>query len=268
MEHDGYGVTGWDDCGEMAQRDGGGDIRRLEGDGDFATGVVLGQPYGRKLHWTGETFVTCEGDGCKYCADVLAISKKFWLNWFCIAVGNGDNTSERPNVLEVLEVSSKGLKSFLASKKKYGFEKNAFECKRDGVKLKTTYNVLPDVLVEDLDPDVKAKLDAASENLVDLPALAKRFAEGGGDDDDRGGSSKPAAGASRAKQSGGKIDSETAGDIAARLRVIDRGVARELLKQYGANSVGQLPADRVAGFLQDLAEAEGGEGGDVDPFAF
>lgn len=272
------GVYGWDECEELAEKDGGGDFRRLEDDEDFCIGVFLGAPYGRRLHWdqAAGQFHECEATkddpACVYCDDGLNLSKKFWINFVTLATGTGDSNEKRkdgPGVVEVLELSSRGIKQVLRAKAKYrGLDSWTFEVKRQGAKgdTETTYTVLPDTQISELDEATAALIEGAEP--VELKQLAARLNAGGDDDSD----DKPRRKAKPRRESKPKadaaIDAQTAGELSARLRALDKPDAIGLMKKFGIRKLAELKQSQFAKFVQELSELEGADDDDDDTFDF
>jgi len=273
------GVYGWDECEELAEKDGGGDFRRLEDDEDFCIGVFLGAPYGRRLHWdqAAGQFHECEATkddtACVYCDDGLNLSKKFWMNFLTLATGTGDSNQKRkdgPAVVEVLELSSRGIKQVLRAKAKYrGLDSWTFEVKRQGAKgdTETTYTVLPDTQITELDEATASLIENAEP--VDLKQLAARLNAGGDADDD----GKPRRKASKPRRdpkprADANIDQQTAGELSARLRALDKADAAALGKKFGIRKLGDLKQSQFAAFVQELSELEGADDDGDDTFDF
>lgn len=263
------GVYGWDECEEMAEKSGGGNFRRLEDDEDFVIGVFFGAPYGRALHWDQargkytECQATKDDPSCPDCDKGLNISKKFWINFLTLGTGTGDSNDRRkdgPNELEVLEISSRGLKQVLLAKAKYkGLSTWTFEVKRAGKAgdTETTYTVLPDTPIKELDESVQALIEGVEE--VDLKELAARLNAGGDNNDTR---PKRESGKRAAKDA--TIDQQTAGELSARLRALDKVDRAALGKKFAIKKLAELKQSQFAAFVQDLSALEGGDDDDDD----
>lgn len=265
---------GWDDNEELANRnEGGGDLRRLEDHEDFVTGVLLGEPFGRELHWLQNAgqWVECGGNDCQHCDEGVGRSLRFWVNIFTLAIGNGEKVSEKPHKIEVFETSKRGFKNIIAAKKKYGLSKAALEIKRSGGKgdTETTYNVMYDTAVSDLPEETQAAIKGAE--LVDLDDLAKRLNKKDGDDEfARGSSQKGAKGAKGNAGSGDKtIDDKATGEILALLKPLGKDGAIEILTRFGVKRASDLKMSQVEAVIEAArAAADSGDDEDEDdPFA-
>lgn len=260
---------GWDENEELANRnEGGGDLRRLEDHDDFATGVLLGEPFGRELHWlqAAGQWVECGGDGCQHCAEGISRSLKFWVNMFTLAIGNGEKVSEKPNKIEVFETSKRGFKNIVTAKKKYGLSKAALEIKRSGGKgdTETTYNVFYDTAVSELPEETQEAIKSAE--LVDLEDLAKRLGKKKDDDEfARGSSQKTASGNKSADK---PIDDKSTGDILGLLKPLGKEGASEILGKFNVKRVSDLKMSQVEAVIEAARAAAGSDDEDEDdPFA-
>jgi hypothetical protein len=64
--------NGWNHAEGLAEQHGGsgsGLFVRLTGNGDKIVGAFVDDPFAREVHWGGERYEACTGDGCVHCED-------------------------------------------------------------------------------------------------------------------------------------------------------------------------------------------------------
>jgi hypothetical protein len=230
---------GWGEVEEGAKGDGG-DFRRLGGHDDFVSGILVGEPYGRVIHYdqSTDTWSDCTGKGCAGCARGLAKNKRFWLNLFCLSEGTGQTAKDGTFKMEVLETSSRGIQNMIPALKKFAQDEWSFEIRRQGAKgdTKTTYNVLPDKKIEDLPADTLKAFRAAEE--IDLDALNERLKGGGG------GGSAPGEDLPPMGKDAPALDVKAKAEVANMLKPFGTQGAREALAKVGVKTVSELkPSD-------------------------
>jgi hypothetical protein len=89
---------------------------RLKADGDKVVGVFCGEPHAREVHWTGDKYVECTGNGCTLCADKEKKSLKVLINFF---VPDEDK-------MKIFEGSASWFRTLLEVREKYGLEDYLF----------------------------------------------------------------------------------------------------------------------------------------------
>lgn len=163
----------WDVAKDMADRHAGLFVK-LADDGASVTGAFVGEPHAREVHWTGQRFEECAGEGCADCARGVKKTFRVLFNFFVPGQG-----------MKIVEGSTAFFGSVLAAREKYGLDAWTFEVKRVGAAgdRRTKYTV---TAAEPVDVKLKASLAAAAKH--DLAALGKRSNESDAShaaDDDR-----------------------------------------------------------------------------------
>ena len=152
----------WDYARDMTERHAnhGGIFIRLADSGDNVVGAFCGDPFSKELHWTGDRYEECTGEGCKFCAAGKRPTLRVMLNFFVPAEG----------VMRVIEGGVSWFKDVLKVRDKYGLENWLFEIERHGEANdpKTTYSVLPE---EKIDAELRVRIDAAE--FHDLENIGK-----------------------------------------------------------------------------------------------
>ena len=239
-------TNAWDKASDLADRHAnqGGIFIRLASNGDKVVGAFCGEPHAREVHWTGEKYEECQGDGCPHCGGGKRPSLRVMLNFFVPAEGE----------MKIIEGGTNWFKDVLKVKKKYGLEKWQFEIERHGEAgdPKTTYSILPE---EKIDDELRARVAA-----VELHTLGDL---GGGEDGgSKGDVAKPAS-------SGGAISPRAAGELVALLKALPRSEVDAFLAEFKVQRVRDLRAadeDGARAFIERLTAAQQG-GGEIDPFA-
>ena len=238
----------WDHAKGIADRhtgSGGNLFVRLANSGDKIVGIFAGKPYPREVHWTGERYEECAGEGCAHCAEGKKPSLRVALNFYV--------TADRE--LKVMEGSAGWFRQVWAVRTKYGLETWSFEVERHGGAndTRTTYTIMPETRLTDEQRDEIAKLE-----LHDLP----RVVGGGGE----------SFGSYDRANDCAVIARDLADDLIARLRGLPRSAVDTFLEKLSIQKVRELKqADEKAAIeLISSLESEhappvGGE--DVDPFA-
>jgi len=228
----------------------GGVFVRLANNGDKVVGAFCGEPHAREVHWTGERYVECTGDGCAHCAGGKKPSLRVMLNFYVPAEG----------AMKIYETGTRVFRDLLKLRSKYGLSSWLFEIERHGEagSTKTRYSVLPEAQI---DAALRAQIDAAE--LNDLANLAS------GDDEDAGGPApSPGAGAGPAT-----IPTDRVAPLVARLKALPRSDVDAFLGRFGISRVRDLAtADEQAAYAL-LAELETrlapppAPAAEIDPFA-
>jgi hypothetical protein len=165
--------TAWDNAATLANKHEkfGGIFIRLTNNGDKIVGAFCGDPFSKELHWTGDRYEECTGEGCKFCAVGKRPTLWVMLNFFVPAEG----------VMRVIEGGVSWFKDVLKVRDKYGLENWIFEIERHGETgdPKTSYSILPETKIDD---EHRAKINAAElHDLGNRPAMdAKRRGEENG----------------------------------------------------------------------------------------
>jgi len=225
---------------------GSGLFVRLANHGDSVTGAFVGEPYAREVHWGGERYEECTGDGCSFCGEGKKPSLRVGMNFFV--------SSE--NDMKIIEFGVLMFKDLLKVRDKYGLHKWFFEIERHGQAgdSKTRYSILPD---KQIDKDGQAQIDGA--NLHDLPQVLSGGSNDRFDSYDKG--------------DGGVIDAKTASELMPRLKALPRTALDGWLSELGIEKVRDLKTSDVkkARALLDRLEADqrSGDAGseEIDPFA-
>ena len=164
-------MSGWHDAEELAQKvDSASDgmFVKLADDGDKVVGVFVGEPLGREVHWNGERYVSCIGEGCDFCAKGKKPSLRVAINFFQLPEKS----------LKVIEQGRNWFKDLLKVREKYGVEKWTFEIERHGASgdTKTTYTILPEEKISfELQTEI-AKLELHDlENVISGEEKKEKF---------------------------------------------------------------------------------------------
>lgn len=241
----------WEHAEGMADKhsgSGSGLFVRLANHGDSVVGCFVGEPLAREVHWSGERYEECTGDGCSFCGEGKKPSLRVAMNFFV----------PEENDMKIIEFGVLMFKDLLKVRDKYGLQKWCFEIERHGQAgdSKTRYSILPE---QQIDKEVQAKIDGA--NLHDLPQVLS----GGGKDSDNFDSYD--------KDDGGVIDAKTAGELMPRLKALPRAALDSWLSELGIGKVRDLKTSdlKKARALLDKLEADqqSGDAGseEIDPFA-
>lgn len=237
----------WDQAEDLTKKhaEQGGIFVRLANHGDKVVGAFCGEPYAREVHWTGERYEECTGEGCTHCGTGKKPSLRVMLNFFVPA----------ENAMKIYEGGTRWFKDLLKIRGKYGLDSWLFEVERHGEagSTKTTYSILPEIKV---DGELRAKIDAAE--LNDLAGLA------GGDE-----------GTTQGADPGGSanIASETVAPLVARLKALPRSDVDTFLSRFGISRVRDLAAGDEQAAYALLAQLEAkhapapAPAAEIDPFA-
>ena len=245
--------SAWDQAQGLADKHGsgsGGLFVRLANNGDKIVGSFVGEPFAREVHWTGERYEECGGEGCEYCAEGKRPSLRVSMNFYA--------TADR--ALKVIEGGVMWFKDLLKVRDKYGLDKWTFEVERhgDAGDPKTTYTILPD---EKLTKEQQKEIEDL--RLHDLAKVAS------------GDSSSSSSFDSYDKSGGGAlIDARLASELVSRLKALPRDAVDTFLEKFGVKRIRDLKAaDKAAAkeFVESL-ESKNGRGpaeasDEVDPFA-
>jgi hypothetical protein len=238
--------NGWNHAEGLAEQHGGsgtGLFVRLTGHGDKIVGAFVGDPFAREVHWGGERYEACTGDGCAHCEDGKKPSLRVALNFYV--------PKERD--MKIIEGGVIWLKTVLKCRDKYGLETNIFEIERHGEAgdSKTRYSILPDERISD---EMRREIDNARvHDLAQMISGGKdRF-----DSYDNGG--------------GSTVNGRLASELMPRLKALPRAVLNAFLDEFGIEKVRDLKASDQKAAYALLAELESSnqeqEDTSIDPFA-
>ena len=235
----------WDQAEDLTKKhaEQGGIFVRLANHGDKVVGAFCGEPYAREVHWTGERYEECTGEGCPHCGTGKKPSLRVMLNFYVPA----------ESAMKIYEGGTRWFKDLLKIRGKYGLDSWLFEIERHGEagSTKTTYSILPEVKV---DGELRAKIDAAE--LNDLAGLA------GGDEGTTQGAD-PGGGAS--------IAPESVAPLVGRLKALPRSDVDTFLGRFGISRVRDLAASDEQAAFALLAQLEAkhapAPAAEIDPFA-
>lgn len=239
-------ASAWDQAKGLADKhaSSGGLFIRLSNDGDKVVGAFCGEPFAREVVWTGEKYETYDPKNPEHQLEGRRPSLRVALNFFVPA----------ENAMKVIEVGTQTFKDVLRCRDKYTLTGWLFEIERHGEarSSRTTYSVLPD---RQIDAEFRAKLDRAE--LHDLESLVG--------DGPRSGAA-PSAGKAAAPATG-TIDAATAAGVIGRMKALPRDAVDQLLARFNVQRVREVRAVDVPALLAELERLEGGDVGEVDPFA-
>lgn len=235
--------SGWDFAATLAEKHGGsgnGLFVRLASHGDKIVGAFVGDPYARQVHWTGERYEECTGDGCSLCEQHGRPSLRVAVNLYVPAEDD----------MKVIEGGTMWFKDLIKVRDKYGLDRWFFEIERHGQSgdSKTRYSILPE---SKIDAEAQAKIDGASQHA--LESLLSPRSSDGFDSFDK--SRKP-------------ISDSEAKELTKGLKALPREALNAWLAEMGVERVrdltgAQLPEAKAA--LERLENAAD-ETTEVDPF--
>lgn len=157
----------WENAATLADKHekSGGIFIRLTNNGDKIVGAFCGEPHAREVHWTGEKYAECTGEGCSHCGGGKRPSLRVLLNFFVPEDGE----------MKVIEGGTTWFKDVLKVRDKYGLDKWLFEIEGHGETgdPKTSYSILPETKIDD---EHRAKINAAE--LHDLGNLGNGDSDG------------------------------------------------------------------------------------------
>ena len=121
---------------EKVEKESDGLFVKLTNHGDKVVGVFVGEPLAREVHWSGERYVSCLGEGCSFCGGGKKPSLRVSVNFFQLP--------ERS--LKIIEGGLGWFKDLIKVREKYGLDQWTFEIERRGEagNTKTTYSILPE----------------------------------------------------------------------------------------------------------------------------
>jgi len=203
-------------------------------------GVFCGDPHATEVHWPGEKYEECIGEGCPLCSGGKKPSLRVKLNFYVPTEGE----------LKIIEGGTTWFKDVIKVRDKYGLDKWMFEIERHGESgdPKTTYSILPEEKIND---ELRVKIAAVeSHDLANI---------GSGDSNDKQ--------ATSSKPKGGAIDPRVAGDLVAKLKSLPRSEVDTFLAAFKVQRVRDLRAEdeaKARAYIDKLAAPS--EAKEVDPF--
>jgi len=234
-------TNAWENAQTLADQHAnqGGIFIRLSNNGDKVVGAFCGEPHAREVHWTGEKYEECTGDGCPHCSGGKRPSLRVMLNFYVPA----------ENEMKVIEGGTNWFKDVIKVRDKYGLAKWLFEIERHGESgdPKTTYSILPE---EKIDDELRAKIAAAEAH--DLAGI------GSGETNEK----------ATTKAAGGSIDPRAAGELVAKLKTLQRSDVDAFLAEFKVQRVRDLRAEdeaKAKAYIEKLAAPE--QSAEIDPFA-
>jgi hypothetical protein len=110
--------------------------------GESVVGVLRGEPFEFRIHWTDSKSSVCPGDGCAICP-IKKSSFRFRVN-FITKESSKENPHEFAYVAKVLEMGWNFYDDLRALNEEYDpIENYAIKITRQGEKLSTKYSILP-----------------------------------------------------------------------------------------------------------------------------
>ena len=233
-------TNAWESAQSLAEQHAnqGGIFIRLANNGDKVVGAFCGEPHAREVHWTGEKYEECTGDGCQHCSGGKRPSLRVMLNFYVPVESE----------MKVIEGGTNWFKDVIKVRDKYGLEKWLFEIERHGESgdPKTTYSILPE---EKIDDELRAKIAATEAH--ELAGI------GNGE-----GSEKTTT-----KAAGKSIDPRAAGELVAQLKALQRSDVDAFLAEFKVQRVRDLRAEdeaRAQAYIAKLAAPQ--QSNEIDPF--
>jgi len=246
----------WEQAEELTKKhaEQGGIFVRLANNGDKVVGAFCGEPFAREVHWTGERYAECTGEGCPHCGAGKKPSLRVMLNFYVPA----------ENAMKIYEGGTRWFKDLLKVRGKYGLDTWLFEIERHGEagSTKTTYSILPEVKI---DAELRARLDAAEPH--DLASLT------GGDEGGAEGSGSTGSAGSAGSAGPATIAAETVAPLVARLKALPRSDVDTFLSRFGISRVRDLAGGDEQAAYALLAQLETkhapapAPAAEIDPFA-
>ena len=249
------GTYGWDDARKKADdAQVGGKFLKLEDDGDTAILVWLDKPYARDVVWNGETYLEADSDDGKAYLDNHPKKKPQFrasMNGLVLKRGNKNDKELKvvePPEVQIFENGVNWFNDLCKIKEKYGLGIWAFELQRNGKAgdPKTTYSMLPDTKVDDIN-GLAEKIKAAK-----LHDLANPMSDN--DDDSKSGSN-------------GVISDEQKAELVAKLKALGRETLSEFLKAFEVEQIKALPSSKFDAAMKFCSDKSGDSEPEVDPFA-
>ena len=253
-------MDGWNHAKELAEKvEKNSDSRfvKLAEDGDKAIGVFVGDPFAREVHWSGERYETCTGEGCKFCGSGKKSSLRVAINFFQLP----------DKEMRIMENGRRWFEDLLKVREKYGLENWSFEIERHGASgdTSTSYTILPE---EKLTDGLKAEITKADQHdLKDVLTNEKEK-----EDYNSYKSNKKTTKESAQEET--FISPHLASALIPRLKAMPRSAVDELCQKFDVTKVRDVKAadtEALLSFVDKLearyAEPQAQEAQEVDPFA-
>lgn len=252
-------MDGWNHAKELAEKvEKNSDSRfvKLAEDEDTAVGIFVGDPFAREVHWSGERYVTCIGNGCKFCGGGKKASLRVAINFFQLP----------EKEMKIIENGRRWFEDLLKVREKYGLENWAFEIQRHGASgdTSTSYTILPEEKISD---DQKAEIAKLELHNLEEVLTGEREKE-----DYNSYKSDKKAKDKKPKEEA-FINPHLASALIPRLKALPRSAVDELCQKFDVTKVRDVKAadtDALLSFVDSLEAKysqppEQSQG--VDPFA-
>lgn len=235
-------MDNWNHAKELAKKvEKNSDSRfvKLAEDEEKAVGIFLGGPFAREVHWSGERYVTCIGEGCKFCGSGKKPSLRVAINFFQLP----------EKELRIMENGRKWFEDLLKVREKYGLENWAFEVQRHGAsgETSTSYTILPE---EKITEALRAEISKLE--LFDLEAVLVGEKEKD-DYNSYKSSKKTAEGAVKEEY----ISPHLASALIPRLKAMPRSAVDELCQKFGVTKVREVKATDTEALMSFVDTLEG-----------
>jgi len=229
-------MDAWAVAGEMAeaQKAEAGVFQKWEADGDSHVMVLCGEPYARKMHWTGTLYEDCAGKDCGHCATGNRTILRVSLNAYHL-------DEQR---MKIIEGGTRWFGDVQKVRKKYGLDTWAFEITRNGSPRdpKTTYSILPDRMLDepvrqrvlgaqlhDLERDATSSAHKAFSNIEKAPSGAVNVDSRPANDD-------------RDVEVRATVSHEVAKELHGLLKLFTKTQVREFMSVFDIKGISQLKA--------------------------
>lgn len=250
-------MDNWNYAQELSkkvEKNSDGRFVKLAENAEKVVGVFVGGPFAREVHWSGERYVTCIGDGCKFCGSGKKPSLRVAINFFQLP----------EKELKIIENGRKWFEDLLKVREKYGLENWAFEVQRHGASgdTGTTYTILPEEKVtESLQAEI-SKLELHNLEAVLVGEKEK-------DDYNSYKSSKTTTEGVVKEE---YISPHLASALIPRLKAMPRSAVDELCQKFGVTKVRDVKATDTEALLSFVDTLDGKYTGpqtqpqEIDPF--
>lgn len=250
-------MDGWNHAKELAEKvDRNSDSRfvKLTEDGDKAVGVFVGGPFAREVHWSGERYVTCLGDGCKFCGGGKKPSLRVAINFYLLP----------EKELKIMENGRRWFEDLLKVREKYGLENWSFEIQRNGASgdTSTSYTILPE---EKLNDTLKAEIAKLELHNLEEALVGEK------DKEDFNSYKKEKKPKEEKPTADSSISPQLASALIPRLKALPRSAVDELCQKFCVTKIRDINASETEVLLSyvDSLEARYGtkqQPEEIDPF--
>lgn len=239
-------MSGWDTAQKRAEEHaaGSGIFVRLADHGEKIVGTFCGDPHIEDIVWN-KKLERYEEFTKEHAAAGVKPTPRYKINVYVPA----------EKAMKIWEMNNQTFKDVVKVKEKFGVDKWFFEIERNGKKgnTKTTYSILPDKKIEELDGGVHKEIMAKCP-LHDL-ARAKDDESTDMNSHKKDTSSNGSTTAAPAVPE--TIDAETSSKIIGRLKVLPREKLDEFLKKFGVQQIKGLKKSDLPTAEAFLDAAEG-----------